>query len=163
MMGTGAEAVSPGRGHVRVTNRAAVLFALIAACVLAVTACSVPGGYTVAGLEKEPPARLTYPGSTEVQPRHSDGVRRNLMGRGSPPEVGMSGTTSASTADVIAFYKGILIPAGWAQIEEDPRDAIYPGRRSYTVAWAKGVLTYSIIVWTESTTTKYETNLESTA
>jgi hypothetical protein len=148
---------------VRTTRRAAVLLALVVACLLAVTACSVPGGYNVAGLNKEPAAALTYPGSTDVQPRHSDGIRGNYVGKGAPAEVGLSGTTSATPADVIAYYSGALIPTGWTQTQDDPRNTDYPGRISHTVAWVKGVLSYSIIIWTEAGATKYDTNLESTA
>ena len=147
----------------RTNRRAALWLALVAACVLVITACSVPGGYSVAGLNKEPAAALTYPGSTDVQPRHFDGIRGNYMGKGAPADVGLSGTTSATPADVIAYYSGVLVPAGWTQTQDDPRDTVYPGRISHTAAWAKGVLSYSIIIWTDAAETKYDTNLQSTA
>ncbi len=147
----------------RTTRRAAVLLALVVACLLAVTACSVPGGYSVAGLNKEPAAALTYPGSTDVQPWHFDGSRGNYVGKGTPAQVGLSGTTSATPADVIAYYSGALVPTGWTQTQDNPRNPVYPGRISHTVGWIKGVLSYSITVWTEAGATKYNMNLESTA
>jgi hypothetical protein len=76
---------------VRTTRRAAVLLALVVACLLAVTACSVPGGYNVAGLNKEPAAALTYPGSTDVQPWHFDGIRGNWASKGGPAGVDSHG------------------------------------------------------------------------
>jgi len=148
---------------VRTKRRAALWLALVAACVLVITACSVPGGYSVAGLNKQPAAALTYPGSTDVQPWHFDGTRGNFMGKGGPAEVGVSATTSATPADVIAYYAGVLVPAGWTQIQDDPRNTVYPGRISHTVAWIKGGLSYTITIWTEAAATKYSTNLESTA
>jgi hypothetical protein len=148
---------------VRTTRRTAVLLALVAACLLAVTACSVPGGYNVAGLNKQPEAALTYPGSTDVQPWHSDGFRGNYMGKGSPAEVGLSGTTSATPAEVIAYYSGVLVSTGWTQTQDDPNDTAYPGRVAHLVAWVKGVLSYSITIWGDAAATKYATNLESTA
>lgn len=147
----------------RTTNRAAGMIALAVACLLAVTACSVPGGYTVASLHKLPESGLTYPGSTDVQPRHSDGVRRNMVGKGVPAMVGISATTSAAPADVIAYYSGALVPDGWAQMEDDPRATYYPGRVSHIVGWSKGTLSFAINLWTEGTATKYDTDLESTA
>jgi hypothetical protein len=152
-----------GEGCVRTTRRTAVLLALVAACLLAVTACSVPGGYSVATLNKQPEAALTYPGSTEVQLRHFDGTRGNYVGKGGPAEVGLLGTTSATPAEVIAYYSGVLVPTGWTQTQDDPNDTAYPGRVAHLVAWVKGVLSYSIIIWTDAAATKYDTNLESTA
>ena len=147
----------------RTKRRAALWLALVAACVLVITACSVPGGYSVAGLNKEPAAALTYPGSTDVQPWNSDGTRGNYVSKGSVAEVGLSGTTSATPADVIAYYSGVLVPTGWTQTQDDPRNTVYPGRISHTVVWVKGVLSYSIIIWSDAAATKYDTNLESRA
>ena len=85
------------------------------------------------------------------------------MSKGSAAEVGLSGTTSATPAEVIAYYSGALVPTGWTQTQDDPRNTDYPGRVPHLVVWVKGVLSYSIIIWSDATTTKYETKLESTA
>lgn len=142
---------------------AAGLLALVVACLLAVTACSVPGGYTVASLRKLPESGLTYPGSTEAQALHSDGNRGNVFGKGSAAMVGVVGTTTASPAEVIAYYSAAPVPTGWAQVLENPRATDYPGRVSHIVASSKGTLSFTVDIWTEGTATKYDTDLESTA
>jgi len=147
---------------VRGTNRAVGLLALAVACLLAVTACSVPGGYSVASLRKLPESGLAYPGSTDVQARHSDGIRGNVFGKGSAAMVGIVGTTTASPAEVIAYYSHVLVPTGWEQVQENPSATDYPGRVSHWVAWDKGVLSFTLNIWTEGTATKYDTDLEST-
>jgi len=144
---------------VRTRRRAAVLLALVAACLLAVTASSVPGGYSVATLNKQPEAALTYPGSTDVQPRHSNGIRGNWASKGGPAYVGLSGTTTASPAAVIAYYSTALTSAGWTQTLDEPTDTLAPGRVSHVVAWQEAKLSYMLNVWTTDAATEYSTTL----
>jgi hypothetical protein len=140
-------------------RRAAVLLALVAACLLAVTACSVPGGYSVATLNKQPEAALTYPGSTDVQPRHFNGTRGNWASKGGPAYVGLTAATTASPAAVIAYYSTALTSTGWTQTQNDPNDTDYPGRISHLVVWRSGKLSYLLNVWTTDAATGYTTTL----
>lgn len=142
------------------TRRQVVGAGLVAACTGLLIACSVPGGQSVKTLSDQPAATLTYPTSTLVTTTHDDGTPHWFLGRGTPASVGLNATTTASPAQVLAYYSQALTTAGWTQVFDDPNDNSVPGRTMHNVAWDSAKLVFELVLRTDpsTTTTDYETN-----
>ncbi|MEB0001658.1 hypothetical protein QN355_09015 [Cryobacterium sp. 10S3] len=130
-------------------------------CILLLTGC-VPG-QSIDSLAKQPEAALTYPGSTDVRTNDIPGRVQFGLDGGDVARTGISGTTTHTQSEVIAFYSHALAANGWTQPRDDHRSETASGLPSYFMQWdkVKPFLTYVIAVWTEGETTKYATELES--
>ncbi|MEC5148875.1 hypothetical protein [Cryobacterium sp. GrIS_2_6] len=130
-------------------------------CLLLLTGC-VPG-QSIDSLAKQPEAALTYPGSTDVRTNNVPGRVQFGLDGGDVAITGISGTTTHTQREVIAFYSHALAANGWTQPRDDPRAETASGLPSHFMQWdkTKPYLTYVIEVWTEGETTKYYTQLKS--
>ncbi|MDY7530055.1 MULTISPECIES: hypothetical protein [unclassified Cryobacterium] len=133
----------------------------VGVCLLLLTGC-VPG-QSIDSLAKQPEAALTYPGSTDVRTNNVPGRVQFGLDGGDVAMTGISGTTTHTQREVLAFYSHALAANGWTQTTDDPRAETASGMPSHFMQWdkKKPYLTYVIAVTTEGETTKYETQLKS--
>ncbi|TFB92261.1 MULTISPECIES: hypothetical protein [unclassified Cryobacterium] len=133
----------------------------VGVCLLLLTGC-VPG-QSIDSLATQPEAALTYPGSTDVRTNNVPGRVQFGLDGGDVAVTGISGTTTHTQREVIAFYSHALAANGWTQPRDDHRSETASGLPSYFMQWdkTKPYLTYVVVVWTEGETTKYETQLNS--
>jgi len=149
------------RGNVSRASRFLGTVAAAGICMLSLTGC-VPGR-SLSSLATEPEAALTYPGSTDVHPATQPGRVQFGLDGGDVAVTGLSGTTTHTPREVLAFYSHALAANGWTQTSDDPYAETASGRPSHVMQWDKTKLqlTYVVVVTTEGETTKYEIQLES--
>ncbi|MDY7529242.1 MULTISPECIES: hypothetical protein [unclassified Cryobacterium] len=130
-------------------------------CLLLLTGC-VPG-QSIDSLAKQPEAALTYPGSTDVRINNDRGRVQFGLDGGDVAVTGISGTTTHTQREVLAFYSQALAANGWTQTSDSPYAETASGQPAHVMQWdnAKLHLTYAVAVTAEGETTKYETHLES--
>ncbi|MEB0005052.1 MULTISPECIES: hypothetical protein [unclassified Cryobacterium] len=130
-------------------------------CLLLLTGC-VPG-QSIDSLAKQPEAALTYPGSTDVRINNDPGRVQFGLDGGDVAVTGISGTTTHTQREVIAFYSRALAANGWTQTTDTPGAHTEAGLPSHWISWdrTKLHLGYLVEAWTEGATTKYYTQLRS--
>ncbi|MEA9999852.1 hypothetical protein QN367_12165 [Cryobacterium sp. RTS3] len=131
-------------------------------CLLLLTGC-VPG-QSIDSLAKQPEAALAYPGSTDVRVNNVPGRVQFGLDGGDVAWTGISGTTTRSPREVLAFYSRELVANGWKQSRDDPYSTLPDTNRPAPARqWDKAepYLTYFVEAWTEGETTKYRTQIES--
>ncbi|MDY7544459.1 MULTISPECIES: hypothetical protein [unclassified Cryobacterium] len=130
-------------------------------CLLLLTGC-VPG-QSIDSLAKQPEAALTYPGSTDVRINDVPGRVQFGLDGGDVATTGISGTTTHTQREVLAFYSQALDADGWIQTSDSPYAETASGLPAHVMQWdkTKPYLTYVVAVTTEGETTKYETQMKS--
>jgi len=130
-------------------------------CMLLLTGC-VPG-QSIDALAKQPEAALTYPGSTDVRTNNVPGRVQFGLDGGDVAMTGISGTTTHTQREVLAFYSQALAADGWTQTMDSPGVHTESRQLAHAMQWdeTKLHLTYFVEVWTEGETTKYDTQLQS--
>lgn len=141
-------------------QRITFLLAVAAICVLVLTGC-VPGDYSVNSLAREPEATLTYPGSTDVSTHDYPGRVQFGLDGGEVAETGTYATTTHTQGEVIAYYSRALAAASWDQIMDNAHSRTATDQPAHAIQWwkTKPHLSYSLLVWTEGTLTKYRTDI----
>ncbi|MDY7557837.1 MULTISPECIES: hypothetical protein [unclassified Cryobacterium] len=120
-------------------------------------------GQSIDSLAKQPEAALTYPGSIDVRTNKVPGRVQFGLDGGDVDTTGISGTTTHSPREVLAFYSRELVANGWKQVDEEPYGTTESGRPAPARQWEKTGLQlgYFVAATTEGEATKYETILES--
>ena len=126
-------------------KRTLVLGALAAAGTL-LAGClghvGVPGGYTRQDLERQPEARLAYPGATLLHEAGSEPVR-GIEGQEYANFSAAFGT-SATAAEVEAFYARELPARGW---QLAPEKNFGSTSETHAVTWRKGDLLFRLGIY----------------